>query len=163
MKKINVYLGLIFLLILGSCQLPSIKPDFREFAYNFGGEYIGMFYKTKGGETVYFDSTNTPVFLNGGGANQLKLTVGDSVLNHIKDVYANKRKSKVKRQNGRLILEGIDIDGVEKSIRLTATERSINSEIQIIVSNFIIGDYNSSKDTVDIYYKLIGSGIAPDN
>lgn len=159
MKRKRIFLGIITALTLLSCEGKLFGVDFRDFSGQFTGEYIGVFYQSKGGEVVYFDSTSAPIIFIG---NQIKVTVNQSVKEHLMDTWADKNKSTVKKRNGTLIMYGEDKDRNKKSLRLTATEnpQDFGAAYSIIVSNFILGDYNSSKDTVDIYYKYTGDGIS---
>lgn len=164
MKKIKILTGMVILAgSLWSCEGKLFGITFNEFGLQFPGEYVGVFYKPKGGNVVYFDSTNAPILLIGGGARQVKVTVGDRIEEHLTDIWGDKKRSDVKRKNGTYIIYGQDRDGNRKSLRVYNPNNSREAEYQQIASNFILGDYDRSKDTVDIYYKYIDSGISTSN
>jgi len=127
--------------------------NFDTFASTFGGEYKGEYYTTKSGETIYFNSLNTPTLIIGGGVDEIKVMVGDSLAEKLVNVLSDRNK-KLQRKDI-LIQYGTDISGNKKSIRLTAVDPDPDSDILMFTSNFILGDYNSSKDTVDIYYSRL--------
>lgn len=158
MKKLNLVFLFIMVTSLLSCDF--ILRPYHELPLRFYGEYKGVYYQTKGGDIVYFDSLNTPVLLYVSGLpQQIKVTIGNEVEEHLTEVWMDVDKSKRGNRNVRLVMNGLDKNGTQKSIRMYNTDNPKSAEFQILVSNFILGDYHKSKDTVDIFYKYVGNGM----
>ena len=146
----------IILFILGlistGCDKMFLR-NFNEFSSGFSGTYKAEYYEKRNGEIVFFDSTNTYILSVQNGVNEIKMTIGGADYERLLNVLADKNKKM--QRNETIVKYGEDLLGNKKSIRLTQLPDSTGRRGLIQTSNFIKGDYNVSKDTVDIYYTRI--------
>ncbi len=125
--------------------------NFDGFSSSFSGIYKAEYYKTSGGQAVYFDSTNRIVLYVQNGNNEIIMKKGDRVVEKLVDVLADRNRKK--QRNNTVIKYGTNSSGGGKvSVRMTQMDNFGERNTLMYTSNFISGDYAVSKDTVDIYY-----------
>lgn len=117
------------------------------------GIFKAEYYKSKNGETVYLDSANTFILSIPREINEIKLMQGDSVLESLVNIITPTNRKM--QRNDQVIKYGEDPSGNKKSIRMTMLRDTTGRNAYIFTSNFIKGEYDASKDTVDIYYTRI--------
>jgi hypothetical protein len=150
MRKSIIFI--ILGLALTGCEKIFIG-NFMEFSSRFSGVYKADYYKKNSGDIVYFDSTKAPVLIVENGDFEIKLVDGVDVIERLTNVLADKNKKM--QRNETIVKYGEDFLGNKKSIRLTQLPDSTGRRGLLQTSNFVNGEYDASKDTVDIYYTRI--------
>lgn len=155
MKKSIVFLVLGILFI--SCN-PWAFESTGLFSSHFSGEFKGIYYQKRSGEVRYFDTTSAPVLIKGGGVNEIKLIENGVLKERLIDVVILNNKKLQKRKRTAIFSGEAEKGGkVTLRMRLANDDLFKNENISLISSNFISGDYDESKDTVDIYYSRVHS------